>query len=133
MGNITRYGTEGFEIPDTRPERHDRGIELEGQQFVALNGDPVFKFNEAVSFQMHCETQEEVDYYWNRLSEGGDEKAQQCGWLKDKYGLSWQVTPSVLAKMLSDTDAEKSQRVMRAVLQMKKIDMAALRQAYGQR
>lgn len=134
LGNITRYGTEGFEIhAQPAGKVMTAEFELEGQQFVALNGGPIFKFNESVSFQVHCETQEELDYYWNRLSEGGDEKAQQCGWLKDKYGLSWQITPSVLGKMLSDEDAAKSQRVMRAVMQMKKIDIAALRQVYEQR
>ena len=82
-------------------------FELDGQPFTALNGGPVFKFNEAISFQIMCETQEEVDYYWDKLAAGGDEKAQQCGWLKDKYGLSWQVVPTVLAEMMSDPDKEK--------------------------
>lgn len=83
-------------------------FELDGQAFTALNGGPMFKFNEAISFQVNCETQEEVDYYWEKLSEGGDEKAQQCGWLKDKYGASWQVVPSVLPEMMSDPDSAKS-------------------------
>ena len=104
-------------------------FELDGQPFTALNGGPVFKFNEAISFQINCETQEEVDYYWEKLSEGGDEKAQQCGWLKDKYGVSWQVVPKVLSEMLSNPDSEKSQRAMKAMLQMKKIDIAELEQA----
>ncbi len=92
----------------------------------------MFKFNELVSFQVHCETQEEVDYYWNALSAGGDPKAQQCGWLKDKYDLSWQVVPTVLPKLLSDKDKQKSERVMKALLQMKKLDIAALTSAYEQ-
>ena len=96
-------------------------FEIEGQKFVALNGGPIFKFNEAISFQVHCETQEEVDYYWEKLSEGGDEKAQQCGWLKDRYGVSWQIVPIVLIKMLKDKDAKKSERVMKVMLQMHKL------------
>ena len=105
-------------------------FEIEGQNFVALNGGPVFKFNEAISFQIHCETQEEVDYYWKRLSEGGDEKAQQCGWLKDKYGVSWQIVPIALIQMLKDKDTEKSERVMKVMLQMHKLDIKTLKQAY---
>ena len=105
-------------------------FELNGQPFTALNGGPVFKFNEAISFQIMCETQEEVDRYWDKLSVGGDPKAQQCGWVKDKYGLSWQVVPTVLAKMVSDPDTEKSGRVMEALLQMKKLDIAELKRAY---
>jgi predicted 3-demethylubiquinone-9 3-methyltransferase (glyoxalase superfamily) len=105
-------------------------FEIEGQKFVALNGGPIFKFNEAISFQVHCETQKEVDYYWEKLSQGGDEQAQQCGWLKDKYGVSWQIVPIVLAKMLQDKDTKKSDRVMKAMLQMRKLDIMTLRQAY---
>ena len=103
---------------------------LEGQPFIALNGGPIFKFSESVSFLIHCDTQEEIDYYWDTLKAGGDEKAQQCGWLKDKYGLSWQVSPRVLAEMLGDAASERSQRVMKAMLQMKKLDIAALKEAY---
>ena len=106
-------------------------FELDGQAFTALNGGPMFKFNEAISFQVDCQTQEEVDYYWAKLSEGGDERAQQCGWLKDKYGVSWQVVPRVLPEMMSDPDAEKSGRVMEAMLRMKKIDIAELQRAYA--
>ncbi len=95
----------------------------------ALNGGPHFKFNEAVSFQILCDTQAEVDHYWEKLSEGGDEKAQQCGWLKDRFGLSWQVTPRVLLEMLADPDPEKSQRSMQAMLAMKKFDIAELERA----
>jgi predicted 3-demethylubiquinone-9 3-methyltransferase (glyoxalase superfamily) len=105
-------------------------FEIEGQKFVALNGGPVFKFNEAISFQIHCETQEELDYYWKKLSEGGDEKAQQCGWLKDKYGVSWQIVPIALIQMLKDKDTEKSERVMKVMLQMHKLDIKTLKQAY---
>ena len=105
-------------------------FEIEGQEFIALNGGPIFKFNEAISFQVCCETQEEVDYYWQKLSEGGDEKAWQCGWLKDKYGVSWQIIPTVLIKMLKDKDTKKSDRVMKVMLQMHKLDINILRQAF---
>jgi predicted 3-demethylubiquinone-9 3-methyltransferase (glyoxalase superfamily) len=128
---IARYGEAGREV-------HGRSagsvmtveFELNGQPFTALNGGPHFKFNEAISFQIMCRTQEEVDHYWNKLSQGGDPKAQQCGWLKDKYGLSWQVVPVVLLDMMSDPDREKSGRAMEAMLQMKKLDIAALERAY---
>ena len=90
-------------------------FEQDVQSFTALNGGPVFKFNEAISLQVHCETQEEIDYYWEKLSAGGDEKAQQCGWLKDKYGVSWQVVPTAQSKMASDPDSEKCGRVMEAI------------------
>ena len=128
--NIARYGEAGREI-HRKPAGSVMTVvfELDGQPFTALNGGPVFKFNEAISFQINCETQEEVDYYWEKLSEGGDEKAQQCGWLKDKYGVSWQVVPKVLPEMLSNPDSEKSQRAMKAMLQMKKIDIAELERA----
>jgi len=106
-------------------------FELDGQAFTALNGGPIFKFNEAISFQINCETQEEVDYYWNKLSKGGDDTAQQCGWLKDKYGLSWQVVPRALVELISDPDPQKSGRVMEAMLKMKKIDIDQLKRAYA--
>ena len=106
-------------------------FELGGQAFTALNGGPVFKFNEAISFQVSCQDQKDVDYYWEKLSEGGDAKAQQCGWLKDKYGVSWQIVPTVLIDMLSEPTSEKSQRAMVAMLQMKKIDIAKLERAYA--
>jgi predicted 3-demethylubiquinone-9 3-methyltransferase (glyoxalase superfamily) len=130
--NIARYGEAGREIHG-RPAGSVMTVafELDGQRFTALNGGPIFKFSEAISFQVDCETQEEVDYYWDRLSEGGDEKAQQCGWLKDKYGLSWQVVPRVLIEMMSDPDPAKSGRAMTAMLQMKKIDIAGLKRAYA--
>jgi len=133
IGNVSRYGEAGFEI-----HRMPAGtvltieFELNGQTFTALNGGPVFKFTEAISFIVNCESQEEVDYYWERLSAGGDPQAQQCGWLKDKYGLSWQIVPNVLVKLLRDKDAEKAARVMNAMLQMKKIDIKGLQQAYDQ-
>jgi predicted 3-demethylubiquinone-9 3-methyltransferase (glyoxalase superfamily) len=104
-------------------------FELNGQSFTALNGGPAFKFNEAVSFQIECATQEEVDYFWKRLSEGGDPEAQQCGWLKDKFGLSWQVVPKVLPELLNNPDAEKSERAFQAMMQMKKLDIEALQRA----
>jgi predicted 3-demethylubiquinone-9 3-methyltransferase (glyoxalase superfamily) len=97
---------------------------------LALNGGPIFKFNEAISFQIYCETQEQVDYYWEKLSEGGDKNAQQCGWLKDKFGVSWQVVPTVLITMLQDKDSNKTERVMKAMLQMHKLDINALTKAY---
>jgi predicted 3-demethylubiquinone-9 3-methyltransferase (glyoxalase superfamily) len=105
-------------------------FELDGQTFTALNGGPLFKFNEAISFQVNCETQDEVDYYWEKLSEGGDEKAQQCGWLKDKFGLSWQIVPSILPVLITDPDTQKSNRVMDAMLKMKKINIDELQRAY---
>jgi len=134
IGDVTRYGKEGYEIHG-REEGTVMTVEfeIEGQKFLALNGGPIFKFNEAISFQVYCETQEEVDYYWEKLSEGGDEKAQQCGWLKDKYGVSWQIVPVVLTKMLQDKDAKKSQRVMKALLQMRKLDIKTLTEAYEEK
>ncbi len=105
-------------------------FELDGQKFVALNGGPQFKFNESVSFVVNCETQEEVDHFWAKLtSDGGEESA--CGWLKDKFGVSWQITPTILIDMLHDKDSEKSERVMKAMLQMQKIDIAKLKAAYA--
>ena len=134
IGDVTRYGKEGYEIHG-REEGTVMTVEfeIEGQKFLVLNGGPVFKFNEAISFQVYCETQEEVDYYWEKLSEGGDEKAQQCGWLKDKYGVSWQIVPTILIKMLKDKDSEKSQRVMKAMLQMHKLDISTLKKAYEEK
>jgi len=131
---IARYGEEGYEVHG-RPAGSVMTIEFElnGQTFTALNGGPVFQFNEAISFQVSCKTQEEVDYYWEKLSKGGDEKAQQCGWLKDRYGVSWQIVPAVLGEMLQGKDAKISDRVMKALLQMKKLDIKTLKQAYQQR
>jgi predicted 3-demethylubiquinone-9 3-methyltransferase (glyoxalase superfamily) len=129
---VARYGEAGHDVHG-KPAGTVMTVafELEGQAFTALNGGPVFKFNEAVSFQINCETQEDVDYYWNKLSKGGDAGAQQCGWLKDKYGLSWQVVPRVLVELISDSDPEKSGRVMEAMLQMKKIDIDGLKRAHA--
>ena len=130
LGKVTRYGKEGFEVhgqPEGKVMTVD--FELEGSKFVALNGGPHFKFNEAVSFQIHCETQDEIDYYWSKLTAGGGQESQ-CGWLKDRYGLSWQVNPRVLGEMLSGPDPERAKRVMQAMLTMKKIDIAQLRAAY---
>ncbi len=130
--SITRYGAAGHEVHGRQAGTVMTVVfELNGQAFTALNGGPMFKFNEAISFQVNCETQEEVDYYWEKLSEGGDGKAQQCGWLKDKYGVSWQIVPSVLIEMINDPDSEKSQRAMEAMLQMKKIDINELKRAYA--
>jgi predicted 3-demethylubiquinone-9 3-methyltransferase (glyoxalase superfamily) len=131
MGAVTRYGREGFEVHG-RPEGSVLTVSfrLEGREFTALNGGPHFKFTEAISFVVRCETQAEIDHYWDKLGEGGDERARQCGWLKDKYGVSWQIVPAALFEMMSGTDKIKSGRVMRAMLQMKKLDLAALRRAY---
>jgi predicted 3-demethylubiquinone-9 3-methyltransferase (glyoxalase superfamily) len=129
--NITRYGEAGQEVHGKPPGTvMTVAFELDGQPFTALNGGPSFKFNEAISFQVNCESQEDVDYYWGKLSASGDEKAQQCGWLKDQYGVSWQIVPRVLVEMLSDTDPAKSQRAMTAMLQMKKIDIDELKRAF---
>jgi len=127
--NVARYPNEGQEI-----HGKDAGsamavdFELFGQRFVGLNGGPQFKFSEAISFQLYCVSQEEVDYFWSKLTEGGEEGP--CGWLKDRYGLSWQVVPVVLLQMMTDADPRKPQRVMKAFLQMKKFDIAALQRAY---
>jgi predicted 3-demethylubiquinone-9 3-methyltransferase (glyoxalase superfamily) len=126
---ITRYDEEAAE-PTGRPAGSVMTVEfeLEGQEFVALNGGPMFKFSEAISFVVNCETQEEVDYFWSKLSAGGEES--RCGWLKDKFGLSWQVVPVVLIEMLADKDKAKAKRVMHAMLQMDKIDIPTLKKAY---
>jgi predicted 3-demethylubiquinone-9 3-methyltransferase (glyoxalase superfamily) len=131
MGTVTRYGREGFEVHG-RPEDSVMTVSfsLEGQEFTALNGGPHFKFSEAISFVVRCETQTEVDRYWDKLGEGGDAQARQCGWLKDKYGVSWQIVPAALLELMGGTDRIKSERVMRAMLQMKKLDLAELRRAY---
>ncbi len=135
VGNILRYGEEAARVSESgRPVGSVLTIEFEiaGQKFVALNGGPQFKFNESVSFVVNCETQDEVDYFWAKLtSHGGEESA--CGWLKDKYGLSWQITPTVLIDMLHDKDPQKAERVMKAMLQMKKIDIEPLKDAYARR
>jgi predicted 3-demethylubiquinone-9 3-methyltransferase (glyoxalase superfamily) len=131
IGTIARYTEAGREVHG-RPAGSVMTVEFElnGQPFTALNGGPIFKFNEAISFQIMCRTQEELDHYWNKLTAGGDKDAQQCGWLKDKYGLSWQVVPTALVDMMKDPDKEKAGRVMEAMLQMKKLDIAELERAY---
>src|SRR5438034_10765898 len=131
IASISRYSEGGYEI-HRRPAGSVMVVEfeLDGQRFTALNGGPLFKFNEAVSLQVYCEDQKEIDYYWARLGEGGDPKAQQCGWLKDRYGLSWQVVPTGMQEMLKDHKSERAQRAMAAVMQMKKFDLAALERAY---
>jgi predicted 3-demethylubiquinone-9 3-methyltransferase (glyoxalase superfamily) len=125
IGRITRYGQEG---PGPKGTVMSATFQLEGQEFMALNGGPMFTFSPAISFFVNCKTQEEVDELWEKLSEGGEK--QRCGWLKDKYGISWQIIPSALGEMLQDKDAEKSRRVMKAMLQMDKIDIEGLKQAY---
>jgi predicted 3-demethylubiquinone-9 3-methyltransferase (glyoxalase superfamily) len=125
--SVTRYGEEG---PGPAGAVMTVTFRLEGQEFMALNGGPTFRFTEAISFFVNCETQEEVDELWEKLSEGGEEG--QCGWLKDKYGVSWQIVPTALGEMLQDEDPEKAKRVMNAMLQMSKIDIGALKQAYDQ-
>jgi predicted 3-demethylubiquinone-9 3-methyltransferase (glyoxalase superfamily) len=128
---VTRYPPEGEEVTGKSPGTvMTVTFKLDGQEFMALNGGPQFKFNEAVSLVVNCETQEEIDHFWEGLSEGGSEV--QCGWLKDRYGLAWQVVPVVLNEMLRDEDRGKAGRVMKAMLQMKKMDIEALRRAYEQ-
>lgn len=130
IGAISRYTKAGYET-----HKMSEGtvltiqFTLEGQDFLAMNAGPAFKFNEAVSLMVRCETQEEIDFYWEKLKEGGDEKAQVCGWLKDKYGLSWQVAPSFMETYFRDYQSEKSQRVINALMQMKKIDIKKLLEA----
>jgi predicted 3-demethylubiquinone-9 3-methyltransferase (glyoxalase superfamily) len=128
---VSHYGEAGFEV-HRRPAGSVMTVvfELDGESFTALNGGPAFTFNEAVSFMVACETQEEIDYYWEKLSAGGDPNAQQCGWLKDRYGLSWQVVPKNMDDFFKDSQSPGSQRAMDAMLKMKKIDMGEVRKAY---
>ncbi|MPZ55414.1 MAG: VOC family protein [Rhizobiales bacterium] len=126
IGAVSRYGDAG---PGPKGSVMVAAFELDGQHFTALNGGPNFKFTEAISFIVDCKSQEEVDEFWDKLSAGG--KTQQCGWLKDKYGLSWQIIPTALMELMSDPDPVKSNRVMQAMLQMTKIDIAKLRQAHA--
>ena len=129
---ITRYGEAGREIHGRPPGSvMTVAFELDGQMFTALNGGPVFTFNEAISLQVYCDTQDEIDDYWNRLGAGGDPKAQQCGWLKDRFGVSWQIVPKMLSELLKDPHSAKSQRAMTAMLSMKKLDIAAMQRAYA--
>jgi len=125
-GTVMRYGEEG---PGPKGTVMSTTFELEGQEFIALNGGPMFTFSPAISFFVKCDTQAEVDHFWEKLSAGGE--IQPCGWLKDRYGVSWQIVPTVLGEMLADEDPEKAGRVMRAMLQMKKLDIEGLKRAYG--
>jgi len=125
---VARYGEAG---PGPAGSVMIMNFQIEGQEFIALNAGPRFKFTEAISFVINCQTQEEVDHYWNKLTADGGQESM-CGWLKDKYGLSWQVTPTILGELMADKDAKKAQRVMQAMLQMKKIDIAALKRAYAE-
>src|SRR5216684_5649289 len=125
VGSVTRYGEEG---PGPKGTVMSAIFQLDGQEFFALNGGPMFTFSPAISFFVNCETQQEVDELWEKLSEGGSK--ERCGWLKDKYGLSWQIVPTVMGKLMQDKDAEKTKRVMNAVLQMEKLDINRLKQAY---
>ena len=125
---VTRYGEAG---PGPEGSAMTVVFQLDGQEFIALNGGPQFKFTEAISFAVYCKTQQEVDEFWEKLSAGGEEGP--CGWLKDKYGVSWQIIPTALGQMLQDKDPQKSRNVMQAMLQMTKIDIATLRRAYEQK
>lgn len=128
---ISHYGEAGAETHGRKPGSVlTVNFELDGTSFTALNGGPYFKLNEAVSFQVFCETQQELDRYWDKLSAGGDPAAQQCGWLKDKFGLSWQIVPTIMEEVLAEGVTEKSQRAFAAMMEMKKLDIAALKKAY---
>jgi len=130
--SISHYGEAGREVHGQPAGKVlTVAFELDGRPFTALNGGPQFKFNEAVSFQIPCRNQEEIDYYWDKLTAGGDARAQQCGWLKDRYGLSWQVFPAAVMDMLQDQDRKKADRAMQAMMQMKKMDLKALERAYA--
>lgn len=126
LGKIVRYGDA---MPAMKGQVLTASLELFGQEYTLLNGGPQFKFTEAVSFVIHCDSQEEVDYYWEQLTTGGGQESM-CGWLKDKFGLSWQVVPTQLIRMLSDADAERASKVMQAMMQMRKIDIQTLEKAY---
>ena len=129
--HIARYGDAGQEIHGQKPGTvMVVAFDLDGHSFTALNGGPVFTFNEAISFQVNCDTQQEIDHYWDKLSAGGDFNAQMCGWLKDQYGGSWQIVPRTLGEMMAASDPAKSNRVMEAMLKMKKIDLPALQRAF---
>lgn len=128
--DVSHYEGKEVEEVSGRPEGSVSTVEfeLDGEHFTSLNGGPVFKFNESISFMVHCETQEEVDHYWSKLTEGGQEV--ECGWLKDKYGVSWQIVPNILGELLGSEDKEKSQRAMVAMLKMTKLDIEGLKNAY---
>ena len=126
----SHYGEAGKQVHGRTPGSvMTVAFELDGQPFTALNGGPMFRITEAISFQVSCETQQDIDYFWDRLSSGGDEKAQQCGWLKDRFGVSWQIVPAVLPRLLADPASPKSQNAMQAMLSMKKLDVEKLEQA----
>lgn len=127
LGSVSRYGEESPGVPG---KLMTASFELEGQEFMALNGGPIFKFTEAISFFVKCDDQLEIDYYWEKLSDGGE--IQQCGWLKDKFGISWQIVPTILGDLLNDPNAEKARNVNKAMLQMVKLDIAGLQKAYQQ-
>ena len=127
VGTVTRFGDE---VPGPKGKVMTGTFEIEGQEFMVLNGGPEFKFTEAISFFVHCETQEEVDYLWEKLSDGGEKS--QCGWLKDKFGVSWQIVPNILGELMNDPDAEKARRVTKAMLQMTRLDIKLLKEAYEQ-
>lgn len=128
---IARYGSAGQEIHQREPGSVMTVLfELDGQRFTALNGGPLFNFNEAISLQVHCDTQEEIEHYWQGLGQEGDPAAQQCGWLKDRFGLSWQIVPSILPSLIADPEDPGAQRAVAAMMQMQKLDIAALQQAY---
>jgi predicted 3-demethylubiquinone-9 3-methyltransferase (glyoxalase superfamily) len=127
LGKVSRYGDSG---PGPKGTVMVATFQIDGQDFIALNGGPQFKFSPAISFVVNCETQDEVDHFWEKLSEGG--KTMQCGWLQDQFGVSWQIVPTALPKLMSDPDREKSGRVMAAMMKMEKIDIRQLQEAYGQ-
>ena len=129
--DVSYYGKEGREVHGM-PEGTVLVAEfsLRGQRFTALNGGPLFKFTEAISLQVHCKDQKEIDHFWKKLAQGGDPKAQQCGWLKDKYGVSWQIVPAAMKKWMSDKDPRRADRVMKAFLPMKKLDIKTIQKAY---
>ncbi len=130
--DVSRYGEAGKEIHGQQPGSvMVVAFELDGQAFTGLNGGPTFKITEAISFQVDCASQEEVDHFWNHLSEGGPVESQQCGWLKDQFGVSWQIVPSILPELLGDSDREKAGRAMEALMQMTKLDIAALKRAHA--
>jgi predicted 3-demethylubiquinone-9 3-methyltransferase (glyoxalase superfamily) len=132
INRVSRYLEAGREVHGRKPGSvMVVDFEILGQPFTALNGGPQFNFNEAISLQVLCETQSEIDRYWEKLTPGGDEKAQQCGWLKDKFGVSWQIVPAILPELLVDSDPAKAGRTMTAMLKMKKLDVAALKSAHG--
>ena len=132
ISRISRYGEAGREITHQKPGTvMTVEFNLDGQSFTALNGGPQFRFNEAISFEVACKNQAEIDYFWEKLGAGGDPKAQQCGWLKDKFGVSWQIVPAMLSDLMTKGTREQTERTMAALLKMRKLDIAALERAHG--